>query len=115
MAAVAAVVVVLGAAGCSGGGSSASASSPASAPSQSFDRSTVRACEYAGKAVEGDGEKSFQATQDALSAAELSDVPALRQIAEKYTSDGTTAGNISASTGGIRIQTWCLDHGLSRP
>ena len=111
MAAVAAVVMVLCAAGCGGGGSSASASSP----TPTFDRSTVRACEYAGKAVEGDGEKSFQATQDALSAAELSDVPALRQIAGEYTSDGTTAGNISASTGGIRIQTWCLDHGLSRP
>ena len=111
MAAVAAVVMVLCAAGCGGGGSSASASSP----TPTFDRSTVRACEYARTAVAGDGEKAARATGDALSAAEMSDVPTLRQIAAKYASDGTTAGNIMANAGALRIQTWCIDHGLTRP
>jgi hypothetical protein len=108
--AVAALAVV--ASGCGDSGAPAADSSPTPAPSPSFDPSTVRACGYARKSVEGEGEVSFRATEDALSAAELSDVPALQQIAAKYASDGTPLGNIKADTGALRIKTWCLDHGM---
>lgn len=110
------VLAVLAAAvlatGC-GGGASPTAASSTPSPSPSYDRSTVRACEQAKTVVEGDGgEEGARAVQVALAAAELSDVPALRQIAVKYASDGTTAGNIMAHSGVIRVHTWCLDHGL---
>lgn len=109
LAAVAAVAVL--SAGCGDAGEPTAAGTP----TPSFDQSTVRACGYARTAAAGEGEKSAAATRDALSAAELSDVAALRQIAAKYAPDGSTAGNITANAGALRIHTWCIDHGLTRP
>lgn len=104
--------------GC-GGGDGASPTPRASAtpkaaatPSPTFDQATVNACNYAKKGIAGDGQASFQATKDAMSSAELSDVPALRDVAAKYASDGTEAGNVMANAGAMRIETWCLQHGF---
>jgi hypothetical protein len=112
VAVVAAVMVVL--AGCGDGGSSAG-SSATPAPSASYDKATVRACKLADKAGQSADDAAFKAAADAVSVAATSDVAALRDISAKYAAAGTRMDAVNAQTGAIRISTWCLDHGLSKP
>ncbi|MFC6883361.1 hypothetical protein [Actinomadura yumaensis] len=116
VAVAAAVVAASMTAACGGEESPVSASSPTPAPTApKFDNATVRACRFAEQASEGASEASFQAAENAVEAASTSDVAALRDIAAKYTPTGSSLDSINSQTGVLKISTWCLDHGLSKP
>ncbi|TDB86259.1 hypothetical protein E1264_18360 [Actinomadura sp. KC216] len=78
-----------------------------------WDQATIRACVAAKKSMGGKGEASWRAANDAVEAAGSSDQAALREIAAAYESDGTSAGDVRAATGALKISTWCLDHDVT--
>lgn len=109
---IAAAVLAL-AAGCG------STASPAAAPpapktvAPTYDGSTLDACKEAAKATDTK-DKEYVHAHAARSFAALSDVPALRETAKKFSDapPGTMLDNVRALTAAITVATWCEQHNV---
>lgn len=102
---------LLSLAGCGGTTHTATPASPTAAPSPTYDGSTLDACKEAAHATDP-GEQGFKHASNARGFAELSDVPALREVAKKYSDAdiGTPLDDAQAATAAITIYTWCIQH-----
>lgn len=71
----------------------------------------MQACKEAEQATDP-ADKKYVHAQAARGFAELSDVLALREVANKFSDapPGTTLDNVRALTAAIKISTWCLQH-----
>lgn len=100
---------------CSASHDTAAPASPTAKPSPTYDGSTLDACKEAQQAISDEG-KDYRHSHAARSFAALSDVPALRETARKYSDApaGTMLDNVRALTAATTIDTWCLQHGVTK-
>jgi hypothetical protein len=89
-----------------------SAQPPAPTPAATYDGSTLSACKDAAAATNGPDKGNRHALL-ARSSAELSDIPALREVARKYSDDAPLGSGLSdahVSAAAYTIYTWCIEH-----
>lgn len=101
-------------AGCGSHHDAAAPTTPAAVPSPTYDGSTLGACKEADLTIDT-SDPDFRHAQAARSFAALSDVTALREVAERYTDVtqvGTPIDDAHALTAAVTISTWCLQHGV---
>jgi hypothetical protein len=92
------------------------APTPTGLPSPTYDGSTLGACKEAVLATTGK-DTDLKHARAGRGFAELSDVPALREVAAKNTGDDlfTPADDARALAAAYTIYTWCIQHHVAKP